>query len=219
MSASVPAPSSTSPSTPSTKSCSGCPLSRDPADSQKDDWAWTLRSAANRPLLRWLEDGPLVVVSDGTGAAPKLKARLMATGQAGTFGESGERFSASVEDTPSNGRELLARVDFAPNTDAGLESMLGFRQDLGFAGSVQSVAAVAIRPEIEGPAENWDSKRLPFALGKPCASATNSRWKLAQPKCWGALPISRQIPWSQRCPMLRLTGEAANQKLAIGWQP
>jgi hypothetical protein len=29
----------------------------------KDDWAWTLRSAANRPLLRWLEDGPLVVVS------------------------------------------------------------------------------------------------------------------------------------------------------------
>ena len=67
----------------------------------KDDWEWTLRSAANRPLLRWLEDGPLVVVSDGTGAAPKLKARLMATGQAGTFGESGERFSASVEDTPS----------------------------------------------------------------------------------------------------------------------
>ncbi len=118
---------------------------------QKDDWAWTLRSAANRPLLRWLEDGPLVVVSDGSGAAPKLKARLMATGQDGTFGESGERFSASVEDTPSNSRELLARVDFAPNTDAGMESMLGFRQDLGFAGSVQSVAAVAIHPEVDGP--------------------------------------------------------------------
>jgi len=138
--------------------------------SQQDDWAWTLRSAANRPLLRWLEDGPLVVVSDGTGAAPKLKARLMATGQAGTFGESGERFSASVEDTPSNGRELLARVDFAPNTDAGLESMLGFRQDLGFAGSVQSVAAVAVHPEVEGPGgeqgldeaaiRTWETMRL-----------------------------------------------------------
>ena len=62
-------------------------------NAQKDDWQWTLRSAANRPLLRWLEDGPLVVVSDGTGTKPKLKARLMATGQAGTFGESGERFS------------------------------------------------------------------------------------------------------------------------------
>jgi len=120
-------------------------------NSQKDDWAWTMRSAANRPLLRWLEDGPLVVVADGSGAAPKLKARLMATGQAGSFGESGERYSTSVEETPSSSRELLARVDFAPGSDAGIESMLGFRQDLGFAGSVQSVAAIALHPEIEGP--------------------------------------------------------------------
>ena len=119
--------------------------------SQQDDWEWTLRSAENRPLLRWLEDGPLVVVSDCPGTTPRLKARLMATGQAGTFGESGERFSASVEDTPEDSRELLARVDFAPGTDAGMESMLGFRQDLGFAGSVQSVAAVAIQPDVTGP--------------------------------------------------------------------
>jgi hypothetical protein len=119
-------------------------------ESSKDDWAWTLRSAANRPLLRWLQDGPLVVVSDGSGARPKLKARLMATGQAGTFGESGERFSITVEDTPADSRELLARVDFAPGTDGSMESMLGFRQDLGMAGSVQSVAAVTVSPEIEG---------------------------------------------------------------------
>lgn len=121
------------------------------ANAQKDDWAWTLRSAANRPLLRWLEDGPLVVVSDGPSARPKLKARLLATGQEGTFGESGERITASVQETPSDSRELLASVDFAPGTDAAMESMLGFRQELGFAGSVQSVAAVTIHPEIEGP--------------------------------------------------------------------
>ena len=119
------------------------------ANASKDDWEWTLRSAANRPLLRWLEDGPLVVVSDRSGR-PKLKARLMATGQEGTFGESGERFTTIVEDTPSNSRELLARVDFAPDTDAGMESMLGFRQDLGFAGSVESLAAISIHPVIEG---------------------------------------------------------------------
>ena len=121
------------------------------ANANKDDWEWTLRSAANRPLLRWLEDGPLVVVSDRQGAKPKLKARLMATGQEGTFGESGERFTASVEDTPSNSRELLARVDFAPDTNEGMESMLGFRQDLGFAGAVESLAAISIHPVIEGP--------------------------------------------------------------------
>ncbi len=119
-------------------------------NAQKDDWKWTLRSGANRPLLRWLQDGPLVVVSDGSGAKPKLKARLIATGQAGTFGESGERFSAAVEDTPTDSRELLARVDFAPGTNGSMESMLGFRQDLGMAGSVQSVAAITVAPEIEG---------------------------------------------------------------------
>jgi Carboxypeptidase regulatory-like domain len=117
---------------------------------QKDDWAWTLRSAANRPLLRWLQDGPLVVVSDGSSSRPKLKARLMATGQAGTFGESGERFSTTVEDTPTESGELLARVDFAPGSDGSMESMLGFKQDLGMAGSVQSVAAFSVEPEIEG---------------------------------------------------------------------
>jgi hypothetical protein len=120
------------------------------ANASRDDWEWTLRSAANRPLLRWLEDGPLVVVSDRPGGRPKLKARLMATGQEGTFGESGERFTTSVEDTPSDSRELLARVDFAPDSDAGMESMLGFRQDLGFAGSVESMAAISIHPVMEG---------------------------------------------------------------------
>ena len=130
-------------------------------DAQKDDWKWTLRSAANRPLLRWLEDGPLVVVSDGSGTHPRLKARLVATGQEGVFGESGERIFASVEETPSNSRELLASVDFDPGTDGGTESMLGFRQDLGMAGSVQSVAAVAVHPEMDaGSGEGLDEATL-----------------------------------------------------------
>jgi len=133
---------------------------RQPND-QRDDWAWTLRSAANRPLLRWLEDGPLVVVSDGPHARPQLKARLMATGRQGTFGEDGQRISAELQDTPSDSRELLAQVDFDPGSNAGMESMLGFRQELGFAGSVQSVAELAIQPEIEGAgAEGLDEATM-----------------------------------------------------------
>jgi len=120
-------------------------------DARRDDWTWTLRSASNRPLLRMLEDGPLVVIDNGRGSARQLKARLVATGQEGTFGESGQRFSASVEETPAGSSELIARVDFTPGSDAGMESMLGFRQDLGVVGSVQSIAAVALHPEVEGP--------------------------------------------------------------------
>ena len=120
-------------------------------DSQKDDWAWTLRSAANRPLLRWLEDGPLVVVSDGSGAAPKLKARLMATGQAGTFGESGERFSATVEDTPSDSRELLARVDFAPEHGWRDGIHARFPSGSGVCGFGSIGSGSCLHPEIDGP--------------------------------------------------------------------
>jgi len=130
-------------------------------NAQKDDWAWTLRSSANRPLLRWLEDGPLLVVSDGPGTTPKLKARLVASGQQGTFGENGQRITVEMEDTPSDSRELLARVDFEPGSDGGMESMLGFRQELGYAGSVQSLAAVAIHPEIEsGDSEGLDEAAI-----------------------------------------------------------
>jgi hypothetical protein len=43
--------------------------------------------------------------------------------------------------TPSGSRELLASVDFAPDSDAGMESKLGFRQDLGFSGVREKKAA------------------------------------------------------------------------------
>jgi hypothetical protein len=34
-----------------------------------DDWKWTLRSVANRPILRVLEDGTTVVAQSGESAA------------------------------------------------------------------------------------------------------------------------------------------------------
>lgn len=133
------------------------PAERRDASTAQDDWKWTLRSAANRPLLRWLEDGPLVVASDGPNKQPKLKARLVAMGKEGTFGENGERIRLEMQETPSDSRELLASVEFEPGTDGDLESMLGFRQDLGYAGAVQSVAAIAIHPEVKsGAGEGLD---------------------------------------------------------------
>jgi hypothetical protein len=176
-------------------------------NAQQDDWKFTLCSPANRPLLRWLEDGPLVVVQDGSGAAPKLKARLIATGQEGTFGESGERISATVEDTPSNSRELLARVDFSPDSAAGMESMLGFRQDLGYAGSVQSVAAVSIHPEMEAGGSDgldeagvrtWETMRFGDTLEAEAGStAVMARFTTKTPNTVGAALPFAQVAWRQ----------------------
>lgn len=57
----------------------------------QDDWRWTLRSVANRPILRLANDGPLVVVRNKdteTDAVLKAKVAFMA-------GSNGEAFSGS----------------------------------------------------------------------------------------------------------------------------
>ncbi|MDT8067261.1 MAG: carboxypeptidase-like regulatory domain-containing protein [Terriglobia bacterium] len=52
----------------------------------QDDWKWTLRSMANRPVLRLSDDGPLVVVSDSDNENDKvLKAKV--SFMAGSDGE------------------------------------------------------------------------------------------------------------------------------------
>jgi len=172
---------------------------RTPSDSP-DEWIWTLRSAANRPLLRWLEDGPLVVVTEGPGSQPRLKARIVATGEEGAFGESGERLQAEVEDTPAGSRELLARVDFAPGSDANLNSQLGFRQDLGMAGSVQSLAAVALLPDLsssagEGIEEASFEAEEEIALGDAMAIQAGARQLLARTPNSGSSTLLSSQPW------------------------
>jgi hypothetical protein len=52
-----------------------------------DDWKWTLRSMANRPILRMVDDGPLVVVSKSDKAEDRvLKARVAFIGGSGSDG-------------------------------------------------------------------------------------------------------------------------------------
>ena len=53
---------------------------------QDDDWKWTLRSAANRPILRVLEDGSVVMASAEGKTNGALKARLALEGGSGGQG-------------------------------------------------------------------------------------------------------------------------------------
>src|SRR5450432_330353 len=63
------------------------PAKRRPADEPEDDWAWTLRSSANRPLLRLLDQGPLIVVDDSS--VDPLRARVTLNRGANRFGDGG----------------------------------------------------------------------------------------------------------------------------------
>ena len=74
-------------------------------DEPTDDWKWTLRSSTNRPLLRLLQDGPLVVLSgDDHGSGPQLAARVSVTGPSREFGQGGPHHAFAIERSSAVGR-------------------------------------------------------------------------------------------------------------------
>ncbi len=120
-------------------------------DEPDDEWAWTLRSAANRPLLRMLEDGPLVVVSD-MDTAPVLKARVIVRGGANEFGEGGLHHAFEIERSKADDRRLILRADVGSSDMASVasaETLLGYERQLTPGNTIRTVAAIQDLPGIE----------------------------------------------------------------------
>lgn len=124
----------------------------------EDDWAWTLRSAESRPLLRYLDDGSPVVVVDGTletaSAAGRRRMRLAAKTGGRNFENGTARVSLAALDQSREHRRVAMSGGFGlePDGTAGVaEAMLGFRQEGGgqlAKNSVQTLAAVMVDPQL-----------------------------------------------------------------------
>ena len=126
-----------------------------PADEPKDDWTWTLRLSANRPLLRLLQDGPLVVVNNGDGSAPELKARVTVRGGQSGFGDGGLHDDFEMERAPDDGRAMIFRADLSQAAlsqidDPAVNAMAGYEQQLAPGRTFRTVAAVEARPDVAG---------------------------------------------------------------------
>ncbi|MGB6132149.1 MAG: carboxypeptidase-like regulatory domain-containing protein [Acidobacteriaceae bacterium] len=126
------------------------PVKMRPADEPKDDWTWTLRLSANRPLLRLLQDGPLVVVTDGDGSAPTLKARVTVRGGESGFGDGGIHNDFEMERSPDDARAMIFRADLSQAEDPALNAMVGYEQQLAAGRTFRTIAAVEDRPDIAG---------------------------------------------------------------------
>lgn len=118
------------------------------ADEPKDDWTWTLRLSTNRPLLRLLEDGPLVVVTDG--GTPALKARVTVSGGAGGFGNGGLHHDFEMERSTDQAHQLIFRADLSEAQTASVSSVVGYEQQLAPGRNIITVAAFEDRPDIAG---------------------------------------------------------------------
>lgn len=119
------------------------------ADEPQDDWAWTLRLSANRPLLRMLEDGPLVVVSDGDGTAPALKARVTIRSGANEFGNGGLHHDFEMERSNGDDQRLILRADLSQAESASLNTSVGYAKQLAPGRTMRTVASFQDRPDIQ----------------------------------------------------------------------
>ncbi|MBV8630582.1 MAG: carboxypeptidase regulatory-like domain-containing protein [Silvibacterium sp.] len=122
------------------------------ADEPQDEWTWTLRLSANRPLLRMLEDGPLVVVSEADGQNPALKARVTIRGGESGFGDGGVHHGFEMRRSNDDTRQLILRADLSQSENTALNTVVGYEQQLAHERTVRTVAAFVDRPEIaSGP--------------------------------------------------------------------
>jgi hypothetical protein len=122
-------------------------------DEPSDDWKWTLRSSSNRPLLRYLQDGPLVVVAgQADGDAPQLAARVEVTNSSRDFGQAGLHHAFALERSGSAGGHLILRANLSPQPAEGSEYLAGYEQELGPERHIRNVASLQQMTAVEGGA-------------------------------------------------------------------
>lgn len=120
-------------------------------DESTEDWKWTLRSSANRPLLRYLEDGPLVVLAgDDNGSAPQLAARVSVDGASRDFGQGGPHHAFALERSSATGGHLILRANLSPQPADSSQYLAGYELALGPERQIRNVATVQQMNVVEG---------------------------------------------------------------------
>ncbi|WP_175529044.1 carboxypeptidase-like regulatory domain-containing protein [Granulicella pectinivorans] len=155
------------------QSTSWLPAERRRADEPSDDWKWTLRSAANRPILRMIDDdGQILVVSSSATEAHKPAQHVSAavTSGDGGFGLGGVHHKFSVDTAFEDGSDIVLRGDLGSELSATgraptADFDAGYERKIGFDGAARVVMNVQSHPEMRstGGAAGLGSIRLATA--------------------------------------------------------
>ena len=129
------------------------PAERRKADEPSDDWKWTLRSAANRPILRWDEEGDVMTISSSATETSKSSTHVRAAVTAGDggLGDNGVHNIFSVDRVLDDGAGVTLRADLGtsaigPSTDVAT----GYERRIGFGGAARTVVSYQSHPEVIG---------------------------------------------------------------------
>lgn len=138
------------------EAASWLPAQRRRADESADDWKWALRSSANRPLLRIVdEDDPTAMVSSSAERNHRAKTHtsLTVTSGDGGFGQGGVHQVILLDRSLTNGDGTVFRADIsgsrspypvAPST----EVVIGYERRSAFGGNTRLVSSFQSHPEL-----------------------------------------------------------------------
>ena len=132
------------------------PARRRGTDETDDDWKWTLRSSANRPILRMVEDGTTIELSSSaTEGRPHVQtqARDTVTSGDGEFGGGGVHNVLAIHRSLDDGSDMMLRADLASTRlPAGYgpsqELDAGYERPVGFDGAARTVVSYKLHPEL-----------------------------------------------------------------------
>ena len=136
------------------------------ADSTPEDWSWTLRLSANRPLLRALDpatahrasangvtdlNGPVMIEGESPAGAGEHSRRLLVHTGLARFGEGGAVEQAALTAGDGESRALLfaAETSLTPQGTGRLSTTAAYREELTPDRSVVTVVTLTDRPAIE----------------------------------------------------------------------
>jgi hypothetical protein len=132
------------------------PAQKRRADEPADDWKWTLRSTASRPLLRMVGgDDQGVSISSSAPEAHKAvqQARVSVTSGDGAFGQGGVHQVMLLNRTLEDGDSAILRVDMG-NPPAGFplrpsaEVSAGYERRSPMGGNTRLVTSYQSHPEL-----------------------------------------------------------------------
>ncbi len=133
------------------------PAERRKTDEPGDDWKWTLRSAANRPILRMVDDdGQLVLISSS--ATERKSASQSAKGAVttgdGDFGGGGVHTVMSLNRVLDDGSDVVLRIDMGSMAAPGrtirpsTEFQTGYERRVGLGGVARTMVSYQSHPEM-----------------------------------------------------------------------
>ena len=154
------------------------PAERRRAGEPDDDWKWTLRSTANRPILRIVEDGSVIEVSSSASEdrpAVKTRARATVASGDGEFGAGGVHNILAIHRAMDDGGDMIVRADVGSTRvpaayGPSQEFDAGYEERQGFNGAARTVVSYQAHPEMVGA----DANGLP-AAGLQAMSMTSAR--------------------------------------------